>query len=306
MKTLVLSAAAIASLALIPATARAQSRASGKTHTRQIFVSVTNLEGVPVKGLSSDDFMVTEGGDPRTVSRVGPANEPMRIALMLDTSEATAPALQHLRSAVVAFLTALPPDDEVLVVTTGRQVRVLTPPTTDRQKLRNIATGLFTDGGSTRLMDGLLEVDDRFFKKAESRWPVFVVFTSDGIEGSAGARENEFAKWTLVLGPRGITAHALVLKSIKGRGVPEAIGIPDIVAENIAQNSGGEYSVMNTTAILPDKMKALGETLARAHRNMSGWYAVDIQTASNDSQAVEVHVARDGVLLQVSERRRGQ
>src|SRR5476649_2890082 len=98
MKTLVLSAAAIASLALIPATALAKSRASGRTHTRQIFVSVTNVEGVPVKGLSSDDFMVTEGGEPRTVSRVGPANEPMRIALMLDTSEATAPALQHLRS----------------------------------------------------------------------------------------------------------------------------------------------------------------------------------------------------------------
>ena len=209
-------------------------------------------------------------------------------------------------TALVSFLDALPPDDEVLVVTTGRQVRVRIPPTTDRQKLKDFAAGLFNDGGGTRLMDGLLEIDDRFFKKAESRWPVFVVFTSDGIEGSAGARENEFMRWTLMLGPRGITAHALVLKSIKGRGVPEAIGIPDIVAENIAQNSGGEYSVMNTTAILPDKMKGIGETLARAHRNMSGWYAVDIQTTATEFTPVIVNVARDGLLLQVSDRRRGQ
>jgi len=37
-----------------------------------------------------------------------------------------------------------------------------------------------------------MEVDDRFFKKAEDRWPVFVIFTSDGTESSAGAREKEW------------------------------------------------------------------------------------------------------------------
>jgi len=306
MKTPVLFVAAVATLVLMPAPAPAQSRASGKTHIRQIFVSVTDTEGVPIKGLSAADFSVTEGGERRTVSHAGQANEPMRIALMLDTSEAAAPSVTHLRSGLVLFLDALPPDDEVMLVTTGRQVRVRTPPTTDREKLKALAAGLFADGGSTRLMDGLLEVDERFFRKAEGRWPVFVLFTSDGSETSAGAREGEFTKWTLVLGPRGITAHALVLKSFKARGVPEAIGIPEIVAENIAQNTGGVYEVMNTTTGLPDRMKALGETLARAHRNMSGWYAVDIQTAATDFKAVAVDVARDGVLLQVSERRRGQ
>jgi hypothetical protein len=39
---------------------------------------------------------------------------------------------------------------------------------------------------------------------------------------------------------------------------------------------------MNTTAVLADKMKALAQTLARAHRNMNGWYAVDVQTAATD------------------------
>ena len=306
MKRLVLSVAAVVAFVLMPAAAPAQSRTSGKTHTRRIFVSVTDTEGVPVKGLSPDDFTVTEGGEARTVSRIGPADEPMRIAMMLDTSEAAAPAVTHVRNGLVVFLDALPPEDEVMLVTTGRQVRVRAQPTTDRQKLKNIAAGLFADGGSTRLMDGLLEIDDRFFKKAEGRWPVFVVFTSDGSEGSSGAREGELTKWTLVLGPRGVTAHALVLKTIKGRGLPEAVGIPEIVAENIAQNSGGEYEVMNTTTGLLDRMKALGETLARAHRNMSGWYAVDIQTGATESKPIDVTVARAGVLLRISDRRRGQ
>jgi hypothetical protein len=63
--------------------------------------------------------------------------------------------------------------------------------------------------------------------------------------------------------------------------------------------------VMNTTALL-GKIGALGETPARSHRNMSGWYAVDIQTDAADFKAIDVGVAREGVRLQISDRRRGQ
>ena len=155
-------------------------------------------------------------------------------------------------------------------------------------------------------MDGLLEIDERFFRKAEDRWPVFVIVTGNGNEVSGGGRENEFMRWALALGPRGVSAHALVLKTPKGRDLPEAVGMPEIVAENLAQNTGGEYDVMNTTGGLADKMKALAQTLARSHRNMNGWYAVDIQTPADDAKAVDVTVAREGVTLRISDRRRGQ
>jgi hypothetical protein len=173
--------------------------------------------------------------------------------------------------------------------------------------LKETAAGLFNDGGSTVLMDGLLEIDERFFRKAENRWPVFVIFTSDGIEGSAGGREGEFTRWALVLAQRGISAHALVLKTPKGRGLPESNGMPEIVAENLAHNADGDYDVMNSTAVLLDKLKAVAQTLKRAHRNMSGWYALDIQTTETEEKPVEVTVAgRDGIALRVSDRRRGQ
>jgi hypothetical protein len=306
MKMLIRTVVTVGAIVLMPAAAPAQSRTSGKAQVRQIYVNVTDAEGLPIKGLSAADFTVTEGGAARTISHVGSASAPMRIALMLDTSEGTAQSLNHMRSAVAAFLDVLPPDDEVLLITTGRQVRVRLPPTTDRQKLKDLAAGLFSDGGPTVLMDGLLEIDERFFRKAENRWPVFVIFTSDGIEGSGGGRENEFLKWAAALGPRGITAHALVLKTPKGRGVPESIGMPAIVAENLAQNTGGEYDVMNTTPGLPDKMNALALALARDHRNMSGWYAVDIQTPMTESKVVDVRVAREGARLQVADRHRGR
>jgi hypothetical protein len=244
---------------------------------------------------------VSEAGQARDVVKVGPAKDPMRVALILDTSDAAAPAINHLRAGVLAFLDALPPEDEVLMATTGRQMRVRVPPTTDRKKLKDTAAGLFSDGGGTVLMDGLLELDERFFKKGvEDRWPVFVIFTSDGSEGSAGAREKEFQKWSLGLAPRGITSHAFVFKTPKGSGMPE------IVAENLSQNTGGRYDVMNTTTALPEKMKALGEQLALDHRKMSTWYEVDIQTDATEFKPVDVAVLREGVHLQISNSRRSQ
>jgi hypothetical protein len=301
MKRLRLQLATIAALAMTPpAAAPAQSRNAGRMHVRHIFVSVTDAKGAAVEGLSAGDFTVSEGGQPKVVSRAGKAKDPMRIALMLDTSDAAAPALLHLRSSVANFLDALPPEDEVILITTGRQMRVRVPPTTDRRKVKETAAGLFTDGAGTVLMDGLLEIDERFFKKADDRWPVFVILTSDGTESSTGAREKEFMKWSPLLSGRGITVHAFVMKT------PKSSGMPEIVAENLAHNTGGRYDVMNTTTALPEKMKALGETLALDHRNMTMWYEVDFDTDAPDLRPVEVAVQREGVRLQISNSRRGQ
>ena len=300
MKTLLPFLAAFAAIALTPSAASPQSKNAGKTHTRHIFVSVTDTKGAAVEGLTASDFRVAEGGQDRTVSHAGPAKDPMRIALMLDTSDAAATALTHMRAGAIAFLDALPPEDEVILITTGRQMRVRVPPSTDRKKLKETAAGLFTDGAGTVLMDGLLEIDDRFFKKADDRWPVFVIFTSDGTESSQGAREKEFLKWSPMVGARGITVHAFLMKT------PKSSGMPEIVAENLTKNSGGRYDVMNTTTALPEKMKALGEQLALDHRNMSAWYEVDIQTDAAEIKPVEVVVQREGVRLQISNSRRGQ
>src|SRR3954464_4183284 len=224
-------------LLIVSCAAAAPLGAAGKMQTRHVFVHVVDQRGGPVGDLTAADFQLTEGGVARVVSRAGPAKDPMRIALFLDTSDAAAPALSHMRAGAIAFLAALPPEDEVLLVTTGRQARVRVPPTTDRHKLKDAAGGLFGDGAGTVLMDGLMEVDDRFFKKTDDRWPVFVIFTSDGTESSAGAREKEFNTWNVAIGARGVTVHAFVFKTGKGGGMP------DVVANNLTRDTGGRYDM---------------------------------------------------------------
>jgi VWA domain-containing protein len=298
MKTLVVVIGA--ALTVAPAATSARSRTQGRMQTRHIFVHVLDQQGAPVSGLAASDFTLAEAGIARVVTHAGPATDPMRIALFLDTSDAAASALIHVRAGALAFLDALPPEDEVLLVTTGRQVRVRVQPTTDRKKLKEAAGGLFGDGAGTVLMDGLLEIDDRFFKKGPDVWPVFVIFTSDGTESSAGAHEKEFNRWAATLGQRGVSVHALVLKANRSGGMP------DVVATNLTHNTGGRYDMMNTTNALPEKMKTLGQQLALDHRRMSAWYRVDFQTDSTELKPVDVAVARSGVRLELSDRRRSQ
>src|SRR5256885_2738 len=177
--------------ALVATAVALPAHAAGKPQTRHVFVHVVDQRGAPVDGLTASDFQLTEGGVARVVTHAGPATDPMRIALFLDTSDAAAAALSHMRAGAIAFLDALPPEDDVLLVTTGRQARVRVQPTTDRKKLKDAAGGLFTDGAGTVLMDGLMEIDDRFLKNADDRCPVFVIFTSDGTESSAGLPDKK-------------------------------------------------------------------------------------------------------------------
>ena len=267
-----------------------QSKSSAKTRT--VFVSVLDRAGAPVLDLNPGDFEVTEDSVRRQVLSASLAKSPMRIALIVDTSDGAAPALNHMRTGLTSFLDAIPPAHEVLIVSTGRQSRVRVPPTLDRKKLKDTTSGLFSDGGATVLSDTLLEIDDRFLRKAEDRWPVFVIVTGDGAEGSSGANEKKLNEWMTALPARGIAAHAIVLK-YKGGGMPE------IVANHVAVTAGGIYEFINTSNSLPDKLKAIADRITHDYERASTKYQV-IFTSDSPNGAVTTGVAREGVRVQTT------
>jgi Mg-chelatase subunit ChlD len=276
--------------------AAAQKRAPAVGHARRVFVSVTDTGGAPILDLRASDFEITEGSRKREVLNTGLATNPMRIAVFVDTSDGTSAALNALRAGLLAFVDAVPPDAELLMITTGRQVRVRVQPTTDRRKLKDFASGVFGDGGATPLRDALLEVDDRFFRKADDRWPILVIIVGDGAESSAPANEQKFNQWLNGLPARGVLAFGFGLKFRGG-------GVPDVVAEHVARAAGGTYDFMNTSNGLPDKMKTLGERLAVRAKEMGRWYEVEFETGSDGTAPVEVGVARSGVAVRVMYRR---
>src|SRR5262245_3321459 len=86
--------------------ASAQSKPTGKMSTRTVFVTVKDRGGAPVLDLGQIDFDITEQGAKRAVVRAGLAKDPMRIALVVDTSDGAAQALNHLRMGLAEFIDA--------------------------------------------------------------------------------------------------------------------------------------------------------------------------------------------------------
>lgn len=184
------------------------------------------------------------------------AAPPMRIALLVDNSAATASAIVQIRAAVSAFLDALPPEHEVLLVSTGRRTQVRVPPTTDRAKLKSNVGGLLPELGPTALLDSLKAVDDRFMRKTSGdRWPVFVILTADGSENSHEVDQKGFNGWVDEITFRGVSVNAIVLKT-------SANGVPESIASGLAQVTHGHYASMGIAGNIAEAMTRLARQLA--------------------------------------------
>jgi hypothetical protein len=183
---------------------------------------------------------------------------PMRVALLVDTSDGVGQAIPQLRAAVAAFADALPPEHELMLVTIGRHTAVRVQPTLDRQKVRDSSRGLTSDHGATALIDSLMEIDQRFMRNAGDRWSAFVVITGDGAESSIRTDDKGFNAWLTSVATRRISIDSIVLEY-------QANGMPDVVANATARASGGQVERTTMAGALPEKLKAIAERLGAAH-----------------------------------------
>ena len=179
----------------------------------------------------------------------------MRIVLLVDSSSAVAPMLTPFRAGLNGFLDDLQGEPEVTIITTGGQLRVRVPPTTDRDKLHSTAAGFTSDGGGNSFLDTMLEADKRFLKTAPDKRPVFVVLITDGGDSRGGERIDDYNKFATDFRARGGRAHAIV---VKGTGS----GMITQIAENLANNTGGFFETVAIANAVPRTMKALVERLA--------------------------------------------
>ena len=222
---------------------------------------------------------------------------PLRIALVVDSSGAVAPLLNNLRAGLTTFLDELPGEHEITFISTGGQIRIRQPITTDRKKLKT-AVGLFaSDGGANSLIETMMEVDRRFLNGAPGQWPVFVIVTTD--QGATRWEPNydRFNRFVTDFVSRGGTAHAIVIHGKAG-------GITTEFVMNVVENSGGYYESMAIANVLPDKMKMVAEHMDANYKAMSNWYEVEfVGDGRGQAPRVQVGTKRSGVTLKLSTRR---
>lgn len=274
----------------------AQQAQQGQRAATRVFVSVVDQAGTPVLDLSPDEFEVAEAGARVEVVRASLVKEPMRIALLVDTSAESKGSLNHIRGGLQAFLDAVPPQDEILLMSTGGQARVRVEPTLDRRKLKSAVDSLFADGGPAVLLDALRESWTRFLRGAENRWPVFVILGTNGPDNS-GTPDNQFEAFIREIRGAAANAHAIMLTSSQSYRNSKGF----VASLSVTQYTGGHYEALAASSALPVRMKALGERIAAQQQQMSAQYEVDFISQSRDPQArIVVRVARDGAGIGLS------
>ena len=142
-------------------------------------VSVMDRDGKFIPNLSQSDFHIWEDGVEQRVAYFASTEKPFTVALMIDTSGSTRFKLEEIQDAAISFVNQLRADDKVMIISFSDKIRYLSPPTSDRNRLRE-AIMRTEPGSGTRLYDAVDEVINQHFNHIEGRKAI-VLFT-DGVD----------------------------------------------------------------------------------------------------------------------------
>jgi VWFA-related protein len=158
-----------------------------KVNTRLVSVPVvaSDRSGRYVPNLKASDFTITQDGQRQSIEFFAAIDEPLTIAVLIDTSHSTRAVLPDIKDSALALLKLLRPNDRAMIVTFDYETHILSPLTSDRQRLAGaIKNAEIPEIPGTRLRDATFQTIDRAFAGIKGRKAVIVL--TDGKD--AGSR----------------------------------------------------------------------------------------------------------------------
>jgi len=259
-------------LALGAASAGAAAASSDGVAIRHIdstaFPSVAVTVSVP-QGQSVDSLNITENGRPArilTTRTLAQAGKKFDVVLAVDTSDSVAGApLAAAVQAAQAFLSAVPSDVGVGLLTFSDKARAVVPVTTDHGAVSSALDTLTSTQHGTVLYDAIGAASRMFTPGAEHN----VILLTDGSD--VGSRSSQ----------------AAAIRTAKSLGATVfSVGLGDLadvgVLQTLARETGGTFAPAS-----PSNLEALYRTLAGA---LSNQYVVVYQSRAVGGSEVTVGV----------------
>jgi VWFA-related protein len=242
----------------------APAAASAQTLRRSMYVSVLNQAGAPVPDLGPSDFIIREDNVAREILRVGPADQPMQIALLVDNTLAARDYVRDMREALRQFVGQLTrgtrAKNQVAIIGVADRPTILTEYTSDPDQLNKGIDRIFPMPGSgAYLLEAIVDAINGL-KRREAARPVIIAISTEGPELSTRYHDqiNE------LLRDSGIAFHAVRL----GRPAADnrdAMRERSIVLDEGTRNSGGRHDTLLTSMALSDHLKKVSEDLTNQY-----------------------------------------
>lgn len=157
-------------------------------------VSVSDREGRYISGLKKEDFRILQDGKEQKISFFATEDEPVSVALLIDTSESTKSVLTEIRAAAKDFIELLNYKDKCLVATFDSEVKVLSPFSSNREDLEKSLEKIETGKREgTVVFSAIDQIAREHFAKTQGR--KIIVLLSDGKDyGSSVSKNDLFAQ----------------------------------------------------------------------------------------------------------------
>jgi hypothetical protein len=210
------------------------------------------------------------GVHPATAAAQGGAEpgDPMRIVILVDNSQTLADPLVYIRRGLPQFVNALPPNHELMLVTTGGQLNIRVEPTRDYLDILDSARSIQVMRSSGNALIGSVEeVYGRYLRGVERRFPMMVIIAINGPDLSQRIT-NEGAN-ALLSGIRksGVRVNAVLINPTGWTGVTGSSQVRGFTLEMIERTGGALESASGPT--VPAKLKVLAGRIAQQYKEFS-------------------------------------
>lgn len=139
-------------------------------------VIVSDRAGRYIPGLKAEDFTVYQDGTKQTIDFFAAQEEPLNVALLLDSSHSTRDVLGEIKDAAKDFVELLQPNDKALVASFDYRVNILSPFTSDRKTLEKAVKKVeIGEQAGTVMRDAVTEVVERSFADVKGRKAIILL-----------------------------------------------------------------------------------------------------------------------------------
>lgn len=139
-------------------------------------VVVSDRQGRYIAGLKAEDFTLFKDRSQQAIAVFEATEEPLNVALLLDTSKSARDVLDEIKDAARGFLKTLRPQDRAMVVSFDYDVHVLSALTSDRRALeRAIEDVEIGEYVGTTLRDAVVKATNQSFKDTKGRKAIILL-----------------------------------------------------------------------------------------------------------------------------------
>jgi Ca-activated chloride channel family protein len=236
--------------------------AHAQARQQVIYASVVDRDGTPITSLGRSDFVVREDRVAREVLAAVPATDPLRIALLVDTSQAMEPHINNVRAALKAFINGMQGRHEIALFGFGERPTLLADYTRDPARLEKAVGRVFSHTATgAYLLDAITEVS-RGLQTRENARSVIVVISGEGPEFS----NRYHAAVVDALRDADATLHSFVMARRRIRVTDEGAREREFAIAKGTHLTGGRRENLLTSMALTERLQSLAAELNNQYR----------------------------------------